>query len=132
MVVKRWWNWNHIQDLDIGGGQRLFQENIQGDRALVKSFVETIQGPITADTHIRSRNVAFNASNLRPLQRHYAFFDNTSGIDIVPKLTEISMTSGSFVIGETVQGFIGGHTYSVQEHMHQIIKLVLGFSNNNL
>ena len=58
-------------------------------RVLTRSFVETVQGPNMPDTHMRSRNVAFNASNLRPLQRHYAFFDNSSGIDIVPKLTEI-------------------------------------------
>ena len=84
---------------------------------LFRSYIETVQGPITADTHIRSRNVAFNASSLRPLQRHYAFFDNTSGIDIVPKLTEISMTSGSFVIGETVKGFIGGnHVFSARAY----------------
>ena len=103
--------------LDIGGGQRLFQEDVQGDRALVRSYVETIQGPITADTHIRSRNVAFHAFQLRPLQRHYAFFDNTSGIDIVPKLIEISMTSGSFVIGETVKGYIGGnHVFSARAY----------------
>ena len=103
--------------LDIGGGQRLFQEDIQGDRALVQSYIETIQGPIIADTHIRSRNVAFNAFQLRPLQRHYAFFDNTSGIDIIPKLIEITMTSGSFVIGETVKGFIGGnHVFSARAY----------------
>ena len=83
----------------------------------MQSYIETIQGPITADTHIRSRNVAFDAFQLRPLQRHYAFFDNTSGIDIVPKLIEISMTSGSFVIGETVKGYIGGnHVFSARAY----------------
>ena len=97
------------------GGLEIFQEDLVGNRVLANSFIETIQGPITPDTHIRSRNVAFNASNLRPLQRHYAFFDNTSGIDIVPKLIEISMTSGSFVIGETIQGFVGGtHVFSAR------------------
>ena len=108
--------------LDVGNGQRLFQENIQTtrrgvERALVQSYIETIQGPITADTHIRSRNVAFDAFQLRPLQRHYAFFDNTSGIDIVPKLIEIAMNSGSFVIGETVKGYIGGnHVFSARAY----------------
>ena len=92
------------------GGRTRFVGNI-----LERSFIETIQGPIVPDTHIRSRNVAFNASSLRPLQRHYAFFDNTSGIDIIPKLTEISMTSGSFVIGETVKGFLNGsHLFSAR------------------
>ena len=93
----------------LGGRTRFI-----GNR-LESSFVETIRGPIVPDTHIRSRNVAFSASNLRPLQRHYAFFDNTSGIDIIPKLTEISMTSGTFVIGETIKGFVGGsHLFSAR------------------
>ena len=107
--------WRQVPGLDIGGGQRIYQEDIQGDRALVRSYIETIQGPITADTHIRSRNVAFNAFQLRPLQRHYAFFDGTGGIDVVPKLTQISMTSGSFVIGETVKGYVGSsHLFSAR------------------
>ena len=87
------------------GGLEIFQEDLVGNRVLANSFIETIQGPITPDTHIRSRNVAFNASNLRPLQRHYAFFDNTSGIDIVPKLLEISMVNGIFQKGETVEAY---------------------------
>ena len=61
-----------------------------------------------SDQYIRSRNVMFTGIALRPLARHYAFFDSTSGIDIVPKLIEISMTNGAFRIGETVRGFIGG------------------------
>ena len=84
------------------GGRTTFVGN-----RLERSFIRTIEGPTLPDTHIRSRNVAFNASGLRPLQRHYLFFDNTSGIDIVPKLIGIKMTSGKFVIGETVKGFIG-------------------------
>ena len=107
--------WRQVPGLNIGNGQRIYQEDIQGDRALVRSYIETIQGPITADTHIRSRNVAFNAFQLRPLQRHYAFFDGTGGIDVVPKLTQISMTSGSFVIGETVKGYVGSsHLFSAR------------------
>ena len=94
------------------GGRTRFVGN-----RLESSFVETIRGPVVPDTHIRSRNVAFSASNLRPLQRHYAFFENTSGIDIIPKLTEISMTSGTFVIGETIKGFVGGsHLFSARAY----------------
>ena len=59
------------------------------------------------DTHIRSRNVAFDASSVKPLTRFYAFFDSQSGIDIIPKLIEVSMDSGSFDINETVEGFAG-------------------------
>ena len=59
------------------------------------------------DTHIRSRNVSFDTSSIKPLTRFYAFFDSQSGIDIIPKLIEISMDSGSFDINETVDGFDG-------------------------
>ena len=54
------------------------------------------------DTHIRSRNIEFDASTLKPNTQYYAFFDSTSGIDIIPKLIEIEMESGSFQIGERV------------------------------
>ena len=68
----------------------------------------TVLASSTADPHIRSRNVLFKAIGLRPLARHYHFFDSTSGLDIVPKLIEITMTSGVFQVGETVRGYVGG------------------------
>ena len=84
---------------------------------LTGSFMEVVRGPVQPETHIRSRNVVFNASGFRPLQRHYAFFDGTSGIDIVPKLIQVTMNSGSFVIGETVKGYIGGsHVFSARAY----------------
>jgi hypothetical protein len=55
--------------------------------------------------YMRSRNISFHAKKLKPLTRLYAFFD---GQDVtkfcVPKLIEISMTSGTFQVGETVVG----------------------------
>ena len=59
------------------------------------------------DTHIRSRNVGFNASAIKPNTRFYPFFDSSSGLDIIPKLIEITMNSGVFQINETVEGFDG-------------------------
>ena len=59
------------------------------------------------DLHIRSRNVAFAGNGMRPFARHYHFFDSSSDLDIIPKLIEISMTSGVFSNGETVKGFVG-------------------------
>ena len=54
---------------------------------------------------MRSRNVEFVSKRVKPLTRLYAFFD---GVDIskfcVPKLLEISMTSGTFQVGETIVG----------------------------
>ena len=64
------------------------------------------------DFHMRSRNVEFSASNLKPNTRYYQFLDNRSGVDVVPKLIEISNNrqltgngaSAAFSIGETVIG----------------------------
>ena len=55
----------------------------------------------------RSRNVEFVSKRMKPLTRMYAFFD---GQDVtkfcVPKLLEISMISGSFNVGERVNGYV--------------------------
>ena len=84
--------------------------NIQIDGGTVRrtggfngSYIDTIKTSSVPDTHIRSRNVAFSANSLRPVARFYPFFDSSSGIDLVPKLLEISMINGIFTKGETVQ-----------------------------
>ena len=66
--------------------------------------VETVKTGSRADTHIRSRNVAFTGFGFKPWTDYTAFFDGRSGIDIIPKLLDITMTSGSFTIGEAVHG----------------------------
>ena len=56
---------------------------------------------------MRTRNVHFSANGLKPLTKHYHYLDN--GIpDIVPKLVEINMTSGTFSAGESVKIMKGG------------------------
>ena len=70
---------------------------------------DTIQVSVqsSAEQFIRSRNVFFKGTSLRPYTRHYPFFDSSSNLDIVPKLLEISMISGVFEPGEVVRGFDG-------------------------
>ena len=76
---------------------------------VIESFEKIELGEKVVSTEIgtvvRSRNVEFYSENLKPSTRIYAFFD---GKDVtkfcVPKLIEISMTSGTFEIGETVEG----------------------------
>jgi hypothetical protein len=70
-------------------------------------FIETIKIGTEPDKYIRSRNVRFYSSGLRPYTKMYPFFDSVSGIDVIPKLVEISMSSGSFTVGETVEGWVG-------------------------
>jgi hypothetical protein len=60
-------------------------------------------------TYIRSRNVTFNTSCLKPNTRFYPFFDKKAVLNFVtPKLIEISMVSGTFSVGETVVGSASG------------------------
>jgi len=93
---------NWTRNVFIDGGSRTITGDFNG------SFIETIKISSEPDTHVRSRNVAFVGSGLRPLARHYPFFDSASGIDIAPKLIEVTMSSGVFTVGEDVSGFIGG------------------------
>ena len=56
---------------------------------------------------MRSRNIEFVAKRVKPLTQLYAFFD---GQDVtkycVPKILDISMTSGTFQVGEKVVGMV--------------------------
>lgn len=54
--------------------------------------------------YARSRNVVFTATQLKPLTKHYAFFDGVS-VDqyITSKFIEINMISGVFQVGELVE-----------------------------
>ena len=73
------WTRNVILD---NGNRTVFgdQEGSFGAQVLVSSEPEK---------HIRSRNVEFTASTLKPNTRYYPFFDSTSGIDIIPKLLKL-------------------------------------------
>ena len=93
---------NWTRNVFVDGGSRTITGDFNG------SFIETIKISSEPDTHVRSRNVAFVGTGLRPLARHYPFFDSASGIDIAPKLIEVTMSSGVFTVGEDVSGFIGG------------------------
>ena len=68
-----------------------------------RTFVEGIE----VAQFMRSRNIAFVSDALRPNTRFYPFFEGATGVDIIPKLIEIGMRSGTFEVGETVRGFSG-------------------------
>ena len=93
---------NWVRNVYVDGGER----RVTGDRN--DEFIDTIKIGSGVDKYIRSRNVKFSVSGLQPYTRYYPFFDSVSGIDFIPKLVEISMSSGSFSTGETVKGYVGG------------------------
>ena len=83
-----------------------FQNKLRGS-AKERDYVESTKITSAADPYMRSRNVYFQASGLKPFTRHYHFLD--SGIpDIVPKVFEIEMSSGTFTNFEDVQISING------------------------
>ena len=65
-------------------------------------YVESVKVSGQADPFMRSRNVAFSANGLKPLTKHYHYLDSGSP-DIFPKLIEIDMVSGAFVVGENAR-----------------------------
>ena len=60
-------------------------------------YVEDVKVSGEADPWMRSRNVYFNANGLRPYSKHYLYLDSQT-VDIVPKLCEINMISGTFTV----------------------------------
>ena len=87
-------------------------ENRTGSQTLVtESFERTSVGDRVVSRDLvpfmRSRNVEFVAKRVKPLTKLYAFFD---GQDVtkycVPKILQISMTSGTFQVGEKVVGMV--------------------------
>lgn len=71
------------------------------------SFTRTFVEGIEVAQFMRERNVSFAANGLKPHTTFYTFLDGASGVDVIPKLIEIQMDSGTFQAGETVRGFNG-------------------------
>ena len=67
-------------------------------------YVEDVKVSGEADPWMRSRNVYFTANGLRPYSRHYLYLDSQQ-VDIIPKLCEIQMVSGTFRVFENADIF---------------------------
>jgi len=85
------------QGIQFGVTERFDSTNI-GDKIISREIIKTM----------RSRNIEIIARRLKPSSRVYAFFDNVDMTSyVVPKLIEVSMSSGTFADGETVIGTLG-------------------------
>ena len=67
-----------------------------------RDYVESTKVDSKVDPFMRSRNVYFSANGLKPATKHFHYLDSASP-DIVPKLIEIEMVSGSFTIFENAR-----------------------------
>ena len=65
----------------------------------------------TFDPFLRSRNIEYRATGLRPNARFYQFFDELGNVDVVPKIIGIENTVGAFSVGETITALVNGETY---------------------
>ena len=92
---------NWVRNIFVPGGSRTETGGWNG------SYIQNVLISSVPDTHMRSRNVEFTTIGVKPLTRYYPFIDSVSGIDVIPKLIEISMSSGTFQTGEIVDGFVG-------------------------
>ena len=78
--------------------ERKFTNNLVG-AAEERDYIESTKIDSKVDPFMRSRNVYFSANGLKPSTKHFHYLDSQSP-DIVPKLIEIEMVSGSFTIFE--------------------------------
>ena len=85
------------------------QERV-GTRSIQRETFSTInEGPVVVNTdlapYMRSRNIEFSVSSLKPTTNVFAFFDGEDvNKFVVPKLLPIAMVTGTFQVGETVIG----------------------------
>ncbi len=96
------------------------KQNRQGIQYKVSEQVDTVNlGSKVVSNEIihimRSRNIEFVARRLKPKTQLYAFFDNVDmNKYVIPKLIEVQMESGTFIIGETIQGSSGTSSIRVR------------------
>jgi len=96
--------WERVIRIRIDGGTR----RIATPHGPRREQTATVTNTFQEDPYARSRNVQFYGQGLKPLTQHYISLDSISSIDYVPKLIEISMISGSFNVGEDVEGYVAG------------------------
>jgi len=92
--------------------------------------IQNVKISSAEEKFIRSTNIGFSVTNLKPSTQFYLFFDSNSAVDFVPKLVEISNdttlanygSSGSFIVGEEVIGTSNGQnliTFRVATSNHK-------------
>jgi len=104
------WQGDNLIETTTTRRRRTGTSSRTASKQLVRETFSTInEGPKVINTQIaaymRSRNIKFDARTLRPATSMFAFFDGQDVAKyIIPKLIEISMTTGTFTVGETVVG----------------------------
>ena len=94
-----WWGWPLVTAVT---SKKTTQTEID--------YVESVVTNSDPDPYMRSRNVQFVCDGLKPFTRHYGFLGGNGDVDVIPKLIEISMISGTFKVGENISIIQGTKT----------------------
>ena len=111
-VAGLWAPWGATADVNTVTNTVGLQQQRTGSQTTVTETINTESlGDRVVSREIihfmRSRNIQFTATKLKPFTQVYSFFD---GVDVnkfcFNKLIEIEMISGTFQVGETVNGIV--------------------------
>ena len=82
---------------------------------------------------MRSRNIEFTGRKFKPLTRLYGFFDGQDvNAFVVPKLIEIKMISGTFTVGQLVNGTMAAGTVTATNAATPRVSFRVATSNHKL
>lgn len=108
----KWWKrygYHYPSTLTSTNTASKFVEEEREVKDSISTSSETYERDIT---YVRSRNVEFDTTSLKPFTFFTPFFSSVKVDDnVVPKLLEIRVISGNFIPGETIESsdtFVGG------------------------
>ena len=108
----KWWKrygYHYPSKLSSSHTVSKFVEEEREVKESVSSTEEIYERDVT---YVRSRNVEFDTTSLKPFTFFTPFFSSVKVDDnVVPKLLEIRVISGNFIPGETIESsdtFVGG------------------------
>ena len=81
---------------------------LQSQSDWTNSYIDNLISSSSINDKLRSRNIEFRASSLQPTTQYYSFFGGNGSIDVIPKLTAITMVTGVFQVGENVGVHLDG------------------------
>ena len=95
-----------VNNVDGGFGDDELRANTQDSIQKIERDDITSRNTYIAnedfDPFIRSRNIEYDVTGLRPNTRFFTFFDELSNVDVIPKIIGIENVIGSFIVGETI------------------------------
>jgi len=107
----KWWKkygYHYPSKLSSSHTVSKFVEEEREVKESVSSTEEIYERDVT---YVRSRNVEFDTTSLKPFTFFTPFFSSVEVYDnVVPKLLEVTVTNGNFIPGETIESsdtFVG-------------------------